>query len=73
MATKKPSGLGRGLGELLDDNTPEMRSARSEVRVSKEGESITITPKGSTEIKTKELFEKKHKNRSVKANFREKK
>ncbi len=71
MATKKPSGLGRGLGELLDDNTPELKGAgRSEVSVRKDGESIAITPKGSTEIKTKELFEKKPKNRSVKSNFK---
>lgn len=70
MAAKKPSGLGRGLGDLLDDNTPDLREGRGSVTVRKEGESIRITPTGSTEIKTKELFETKHKNRSVKANFK---
>ncbi len=70
MATKKPSGLGRGLGELLDDNTPDLRSGRGNVTVRKEGESIRITPAGSAEVKTKALFETKHKNRSVKSNFK---
>lgn len=70
MATKKPSGLGRGLGELLEDNTPDLREGRSSVTVRKEGESIRVTPAGSTEIKTKSLFETKPKNRSVKANFK---
>ncbi len=71
MAAKKPSGLGRGLGELLEDNTPELRGeSRSSVSVKKEGERVRITPAGSTEIKTKSLFETKPKNRSVKANFK---
>ena len=70
MATKKPSGLGRGLGELLDDNTPDLREGRGSVTVRKEGESIRITPAGSAEVKTKALFETKHKNRSVKSNFK---
>ena len=70
MAVKKPSGLGRGLGDLLEDNTPDLRENRGSVTVRREGESIRITPAGSTEIKTKELFETKHKNRSVKANFK---
>lgn len=70
MATKKPSGLGRGLGELLDDNTPDLREGRGSVTVRKEGESIRVTPAGSTEIKPKALFETKPKNRSVKANFK---
>ena len=29
---KKTSGLGRGLGDLLEDNTPEIRSGGSVVR-----------------------------------------
>ena len=70
MATKKPSGLGRGLGELLDDNTPDLREGRGSVTVRKEGDSIRITPAGSAEVKTKALFETKHKNRSVKSNFK---
>lgn len=70
MANKKQGGLGRGLGELLDDNTPDIREGRGSVVVKKEGESIKITPVGSTEVKTKSLFETKPKNRSVKANFK---
>ena len=70
MATKKTSGLGRGLGELLDDNTPDLREGRGSVTVRKEGDSIRITPAGSAEVKTKALFETKHKNRSVKSNFK---
>ena len=71
MATpKKPSGLGRGLGATLEDNTPEIRETRSNVTVKKVGETIKVTPVGSTEVKTKELFETKPKNRSVKANFK---
>ena len=70
MATKKTSGLGRGLGELLDDNTPDLREGRGSVTVRKEGDSIRITPAGSAEVKTKALFESKHKNRSVKSNFK---
>lgn len=70
MANKKPSGLGRGLGEMLDENTPDIRAEHSNVTIRKEGESIRVTPVGSTEIKTKTLFETKHKNRSVKSNFK---
>ncbi len=71
MATqKKPSGLGRGLGELLDDNTPDLRGDRASVSIRQEESSIRITPAGSAEIKTKNLFEAQHKNRSVKANFK---
>ena len=71
MAVQKiPSGLGRGLGELLDDNTPDLRDKSASVTVKNEGNSIRITPAGSTEIKTKALFETQHKNRSVKSNFK---
>ena len=71
MATvKKQGGLGRGLGELLDDNTPDVRDSRANVVVKKESGSIKITPVGSTEVKTKSLFETKPKNKSVKANFK---
>ncbi len=70
MANKKPSGLGRGLGELLEDNTPDLREGRGKTTVRKEGENIRIIPEGSVEVKTKPLFETKPKNRSVKANFK---
>ena len=47
MANKKMSGLGRGLGALLDDNTPDMREGRSKVTVKAEGDFIKITPESS--------------------------
>ena len=70
MANKKPSGLGRGLGDLLDDNTPDIRDSRSRVAVKTEGDVIKITPEGSTNYQTKALFETPKKNKSVKANFK---
>lgn len=70
MANKKPAGLGRGLGELLDDNTPDVREGRSKVTVKTEGDTIKITPEGSMNGPTKALFETPRKNKSVKANFR---
>ena len=70
MAVKKQGGLGRGLGELLEDNTPDIREGRGTVVVKNEGGSIKITPVGTTEVKTKSLFDTKPKNRSVKANFK---
>lgn len=66
---KKPSGLGRGLGDLLDDNTPDLREAHSSV-TPKGNAPIRITPAGSTKVNPKNLFEKQHKNKSVKANFK---
>jgi hypothetical protein len=65
--SKRTSGLGRGLGELLDDNTPDMRAGRSATVVKKEGDSISIIPAGSKQVETKALFETKPKNRSVKS------
>ena len=57
MATaKKPAGLGRGLGDLLDDNAPDIRGEHTKVTVRHEGDSIRITPAGSAEIKTKKLL-----------------
>ena len=37
MANKKLSGLGRGLGDLLEDNTPDVREGRSKVTVETNG------------------------------------
>ena len=70
MANKKPSGLGRGLGDLLDDNTPDVRESRGKVTVKTEGDVIKITPEGTTTGTPKALFETPKKNKSVKANFR---
>ena len=70
MANKKLSGLGRGLGDLLDDNTPDVREGRSKVTVETSGDIIKITPEGSANGTPKALFETPKKNKSVKANFK---
>lgn len=79
---RKTSGLGRGLGDLLEDNTPEIRSNRGSVlrkEEEKKAES-TRTPistpvsdptsnlYGNTPVKS--LYEERHKNKSLKANFK---
>ena len=68
--TKKPSGLGRGLGELLDDNTPEVRSGKGSVVLKNGNDRIRITPSESIQKQEKPLFEETPKSRSIKANFR---
>lgn len=79
---KKTSGLGRGLGDLLEDNTPEIRIDRGSVmrnEEEKKAEPIPLTT--STPVSTsasdlyrnthpKSLYEEKHKNKSLKANFK---
>ena len=66
MAKPKASGLGRGLGELLEDNTPEVKSTSAKVVIRKEG--------GDRDMKstTSDIYDKdkKPKNRSVLANYR---
>ena len=70
MANKKLSGLGRGLGDLLEDNTPDVREGRSKVTVETNGDVIKITPEGSANGSPKALFETPKKIKSLKANFR---
>jgi hypothetical protein len=70
MANKKLSGLGRGLGDLLEDNTPDVREGRSKVTVETNGDIIKITPEGSANGSPKALFETPKKNKSLEANFR---
>ena len=41
--SKKLSGLGRGLGDLFEDNSPEVRSSGIVVRRDESGE-VTISP-----------------------------
>ena len=56
---KKPSGLGRGLEDLLADNAPEVRRGAGSV-VKRDGEktvSVTPPPSGMYEIKTKGLYD----------------
>ncbi len=61
--SKKPSGLGRGLGDLFDDNKPFVtETQQAKVVLRKENKSVAVS--------TAELYETKPKNKSVKANFR---
>lgn len=41
--SKRTSGLGRGLGDLLADNSPEIRGGATVIRRNKNGEA-TVTP-----------------------------
>ena len=71
---KKASGLGRGLGDLLEDNTPELRGKNSVViRNGETKTTMTPPPPPPSALYTttpKSLYEEKPKNRSVKANFK---
>lgn len=61
--SKKTSGLGRGLGDLLSDNSPTLtRTSGPKVVIRTEEKKITVS--------TAEIYETKPKNKSVKANFR---
>ena len=64
MQNKKASGLGRGLEDLLTDNTPDTRTQKSGVIIRKDGESKPMAAKS--------LYDQseKPKNKSLKANFR---
>ena len=69
---KKPSGLGRGLGDLLADNSLETQSKSSVVLRSgsdpnASSSEVVVPPLGYA---PKSLYEEKPKNRSVKANFK---
>ncbi|MBE6546098.1 MAG: hypothetical protein E7668_01490 [Ruminococcaceae bacterium] len=72
---KKPSGLGRGLGELMEDNAPEIHGGGTVVK--REGaESIVITPTSGGPLDTaqvkkpKGLYDDLPKTNSLKANFK---
>ena len=68
---KKPSGLGRGLGDLLEDNAPSLRTQQPSVIV-RTGQGGEVAPPPQKlpnslyEIKTKPLFESKPRNKSLK-------
>ena len=73
--SKKPSGLGKSLGELFEDNTPEVHGGGTVIK--RDGNSevvITPTSGGPSDItppeKPKGLFDELPKNRSIKANFK---
>ena len=70
---KKPSGLGRSLGDLLEDNTPQLRNGKGSASLRQGEETIHIAPSASApnpQREVKSLYETKHKNRSVRANFK---
>lgn len=70
---KKPSGLGRGLDELLDDNTPSLRENKGKPLVEAKGEVTqrNITPVTSLYDTTpKSLYDTKPRTKSVKSNFK---
>ena len=66
MAKQKAAGLGRGLGDLLEDNAPEVKTSTARVIIRK--------PDGDRDMKvsTPDLYDKdkKPKNRSVLSNYR---
>ena len=64
---KKPSGLGRGLGELLEDNAPEVKTNKGKVVV-RPNVSETLV-RSSDDLYAKD---KKPKNRSVYLNYKDK-
>ena len=66
----KPSRLGRGLGDLLDDNNPTIRSQNPSVII-RSGETKTVKPNSISnnslyDTTPKPLFESKPKNKSLK-------
>jgi len=65
MAQKKPAGLGRGLGDLLEDNSPVVHG-RSTAGV------VIRSEEGKKSMQSADLYDnqKKPKNKSLKANFR---
>ncbi len=72
---KKPSGLGRGLGDLLEDNSPEIQNRGNVVlrgstkNAPEEVAPVVVPPLGCA---PKSLYEEKPK-RSIKANFKNQK
>ena len=74
MATqKKPSGLGRGLEDLLDDNTPSLRENNGKPLVEAKGGAVEVKTVPVTSLydtTPKSLFDTKPRTRSVKSNFK---
>lgn len=76
---KKPSGLGRGLDELLDDNTPSLRENKGKPLVVVRGEveskkdiDTPISPiiNGIYDTTPKTLYNTKPRTKSVKSNYK---
>ena len=70
--TDKPSRLGRGLGDLLDDNNPSLRSQKPSVVIRNEETKVQTnlnkpaTNKSLYDTTPKPLFETKPRNKSLK-------
>ena len=71
---KKLSGLGRSLGDLLEDNTPQLRSEKGSASLRQGEETIRIAPTSPEPAPQKEVKRLHsapiHKNRSVRSNFK---
>ena len=70
---KKPSGLGRGLDDLLDDNTLSLREKKGKPLVEAKGEAVErkVTPISSLYDTTpKSLYDTKPRTKSVKSNYK---
>jgi hypothetical protein len=67
--TEKPSRLGRGLGDLLDDNSPSIRSQKPSVVIRSGETQVRSKPVINNKLydtTPKPLFESKPKNKSLK-------
>jgi hypothetical protein len=66
---EKPSRLGRGLGDLLDDNSPSIRSQKPSVVIRSGETQVRSKPVINNKLydtTPKPLFESKPKNKSLK-------
>ena len=71
--SKKPSGLGRGLDDLLEDNSMTLRENRGKPLVEAKGEVKTQASPSVTSLygnTQKSLYDTKPRTRSVKSNFK---
>ncbi len=60
---KKTSGLGRGLGDLLEDNSPEIRKSTAKVVIRTETKKVPMTS-------TSEIYPEIIRNKSIKSNYK---
>ncbi len=73
---KKAAGLGRGLGDLLEDNTPVVSRGGKVVRRDESGSVSVSAPtaapikQSGVEIRPKGLYDGLPKTNSLKANFK---
>ena len=73
---KKAAGLGRGLGELLEDNTPVISRGGTVIRRDETGTVSVTNPtpapvkNSGVEIRPKGLYDGLPKTNSIKANFK---